>query len=286
MSSAFSMDVNEADFQQFVVEASVHQPVLVDFWATWCQPCQILKPLLEKLADEYQGKFLLAKVNTEENQNLAMMFGIRSIPTVKMFVNGEAVDEFMGALPENQLREFLERHIKRESDLMIMQAEELLLQGQSEEAIHLIKQANQADPDNHRVLVAYARACATIGNSDEAKAVLAALPADMQEQADVIALKNKMELDEISRNSGSIEELQSKLEANPDDHETRYQLAALQAMHGDVEGALDNLLVIMRKDRSFNDDAARKMMFKIFESLGANNPLTGIYRRKMMSLFY
>jgi putative thioredoxin len=192
----------------------------------------------------------------------------------------------MGALPENQLREFLERHIKRESDLMIMQAEELLLQGQSEEAIHLIKQANQADPDNHRVLVAYARACATIGNSDEAKAVLAALPADMQEQADVIALKNKMELDEISRNSGSIEELQSKLEANPDDHETRYQLAALQAMHGDVEGALDNLLVIMRKDRSFNDDAARKMMFKIFESLGANNPLTGIYRRKMMSLFY
>jgi putative thioredoxin len=92
MSSAFSMDVNEADFQQFVVEASVHQPVLVDFWATWCQPCQILKPLLEKLADEYQGKFLLAKVNTEENQNLAMMFGIRSIPTVKMFVNGEAVD--------------------------------------------------------------------------------------------------------------------------------------------------------------------------------------------------
>jgi len=286
MSSPFAIDVTDADFQQNVIEASMHQPVLVDFWATWCQPCQVLKPMLEQLADEFQGKFLLAKVNTEENQQVAMMFNIRSIPTIKLFINGEPVDEFMGALPEPQIRAFIEKHIQRESDIMVKQAEELLLQGQSDEALELIKQANQADPGNHRVLLAYARACATIGNLEEAKTVIDALPAEMQESTDVIALKNQMEFDEMTKDSAPLEELLSKLADNPDDLETRYQLAAQQMMHSETESALDNLLLIMKKDRAFNDDAARKMMFKIFDTLGADNPLVGLYRRKLMSLIY
>jgi len=247
MSSPFAIDVTDADFQQNVIEASMHQPVLVDFWATWCQPCQVLKPMLEQLADEFQGKFLLAKVNTEENQQVAMMFNIRSIPTIKLFINGEPVDEFMGALPEPQIRAFIEKHIQRESDIMVKQAEELLLQGQSDEALELIKQANQADPGNHRVLLAYARACATIGNLEEAKTVIDALPAEMQESTDVIALKNQMEFDEMTKDSAPLEELLSKLADNPDDLETRYQLAAQQMMHSETESALDNLLLIMKK---------------------------------------
>ena len=284
MSSPFSLDVSDADFQTHVIEASMHQPVLVDFWASWCQPCQILKPMLENLADEYQGQFLLAKINTEESQQAAAQFGIRSIPTVKIFVNGEAVDEFMGALPENEVRAFIDKYIQRESDRMVQQAEQLLLQGQADEAIEMIKQANQLDPENGRVLIAYARACATIGNLEEARTVIDALPENLQNSDDIVALKNRMEFDQMSKDSAPPEELLAKLEANPDDHEARYQLAAQQTMSGAIEDALDNLLIIIKKDRSFNDDAARKMMFKIFDTLGADNPLVSTYRRKLMNL--
>ena len=285
MTSPFSLDVNEADFEQMVLEASKHQPVLVDFWATWCQPCQVLKPILEGLADEYGGKFLLAKVNTEENQQIAMQFGIRSIPTIKLFKNGEAVDEFMGALPEPEIRAFLEKHIERESDKLIQQAEQQLAEGNAEAALELVKQANQMDPENYRALISYARICATMGNIDEAKTVIEALPAEQQESPEVTALLAQMEFDSIAGDGESDEELMKKLEANPDDHETRYQLAAKQVMNGQTEAALENLLTIMKKDRQFNDDAARKMIFKIFDTLG-EHPLVASYRRKMMSLIY
>ncbi len=285
MSSPFSLDVGEADFDLMVVEASRHQPVLVDFWATWCQPCQILKPILEKLADEYGGKFLLAKVNTEEAQQIAMQFGIRSIPTIKLFKNGEAVDEFMGALPEPEIRAFLEKHIERESDALIHQAEDMLAEGKAEEAMVLVKQANQMDPGNYRVLISYARINATMGNIDEAKTVIDALPAEHRESPEVTALLAQMEFDEIAGDDESDDELLKKLESNVDDHETRYKLAARQMMNGQTEQALENLMTIMKKDRQFNDDAARKMIFKIFDALG-DHPLVATYRRKLMSLIY
>ncbi len=285
MSSPFSLDVGEADFELMVVEASRHQPVLVDFWAEWCQPCQILKPMLEKLADEYGGKFLLAKVNTEEAQQIAMQFGIRSIPTIKLFKNGEAVDEFMGALPEPEIRAFLEKHIERESDALVHQAEDLLAEGKAEEALVLVKQANQMDPENYRVLIAYARICAVMDNFEEAKTVINALPPEQQESPEVTALLAQMEFDEIAGDGESDDELLQKLAANPDDHEARYRLSARQMMNGQTEEALENLLAIMKKDRQFNDDAARKMIFKIFETLG-NHPLVATYRRKLMSLIY
>lgn len=285
MSSPFSIDVTEADFVQAVIEASYQQPVLVDFWATWCQPCQVLKPILEQLADAYQGKFLLAKVNTEEAQQISMQFGIRSIPTIKLFINGEAVDEFMGALPEPEIRAFLDRNIPRESDVLINQAEALLAEGNAEAALDLVKQANQMDPDNYRSLVSYARICATMGNLDEAKTVLAALPEDQKQSPEVSALLAQMEFDSIAGHDSSTEELVSQLENDPENNDTRYKLAAAQMMQGQTEQALENLLIIMKKDRQFNDDAARKMMFKIFDTLG-DHPLVATYRRKMMSLIY
>ena len=285
MTSPYSYDVAEADFMQQVVEASMQQPVLVDFWAEWCQPCQILKPLLEKLADDYQGKFILAKVNTEEAQQLAMQFGIRSIPMVKLFKNGEPVDEFMGALPEPEIRAFLDKHIPRESDALIDQAEELLAQGMAEDALTLVKQANQMDPQNTRALIAYARICAVMGNLDEAKTVVDALPEEVKENPEVTALLAQMEFDSIAQGGDSIEDLQAKLDSNPDDSEARYQLAAQLMMQGQSEAALENLLTLMKRDLNYNDDAARKMMFKIFETLG-DHPLVATYRRKIMSLIY
>lgn len=285
MTSPFSIDVSEADFNQAVIEASFQQPVLVDFWATWCQPCQILKPILEQLADAYQGKFLLAKVNTEEAQQISMQFGIRSIPTVKLFKNGEAVDEFMGALPEPEIRAFLEKHIPRESDALIEQAEALLAQGETDAALEMVKQANQMDPENYRSLIAYARICATMGNMDEARTVLDALPEDQKESQEVTTLLAQMELDSIAGHDTSTDELVQQLEEDPENNETRYKLAAAQVIEGDVEQALENLITIMKKDREFNDDAARKMIFKIFDSLG-DHPLVATYRRKMMSLIY
>lgn len=285
MTSPYSFDVAEQDFMQQVVEASMQQPVLVDFWATWCQPCQILKPLLEQITEDYQGKFLLAKVNTEEAQQLAMQLGIRSIPTVKLFKNGEPVDEFMGALPEAEIRAFLDKHIPRESDALIEQAEMLLAQGSAEEALALVKQANQMDPQNTRALVSYARICATTGNLEEAKTVLDALPEESKASPEVTALIAQMEFDSIASAGGTIEELQSRLDKNPDDSEALYQLAAQQMMQGQTEAALENLLTLMKVDRNYNDDAARKMMFKIFDTLG-DHPLVANYRRKIMSLIY
>lgn len=285
MTSAFSFDVAEQDFMQQVVDASMQQPVLVDFWATWCQPCQVLKPVLEKLAGDYQGKFLLAKVNTEEAQQLAMQFGIRSIPTVKLFKNGEAVDEFMGALPEPEIRAFLDKHIPRESDGLIDQAEDLLAQGMAEDALTLVKQANQMDPNNTRALVSYARISATMGNLDEANAVINALPEELKESPEVTALLAQMEFDSIAREGESVEQLQAKLQNDPENSEARYQLAAQLMMRGQTENALENLLTLMKLDRSYNDDAARKMMFRIFDTLG-DHPLVATYRRKMMSLIY
>lgn len=285
MSSAFSFDVSEADFNQAVIEASFQQPVLVDFWATWCQPCQVLKPILEQLADAYQGKFLLAKVNTEEAQQISMQFGIRSIPTIKLFRNGEAVDEFMGALPEAEIRAFLDRNIPRESDALIDQAEALLAQGDTESALELVKQANQMDPANYRSLISYARVSATMGNLEEAKTVLDALPEEQKENPEVKSLLAQMEFDSIAGHDTSIEDLTKQLEQDPENNDIRYKLAAAQVMQGEVEAALENLLLIMKKDREFNDDAARKMMFKVFDSLG-DHPLVATYRRKIMSLIY
>ncbi len=285
MASAYSFDVAEQDFMQQVVEASMKQPVLVDFWATWCQPCQILKPILEQLAEDYQGKFLLAKVNTEEAQQLAMQFGIRSIPAVKLFKDGEPIDEFMGALPEQEIRAFLDRHIPRESDALVAQAEALLAEGHAEDALQMIKQANQMDPANTGALVTYARICASLGNLDEAKTVIDALPDDIKSGQEVSALMAKMEFDSIAQSGESIESLQAKLEANPLDSDSRYQLAAQLVMRGDTASALEHLLTLMKNDREYNDDAARKMMFKIFDTLG-DHPLVAEYRRKIMSLIY
>ena len=283
--SSHVVDVTAETFHAIVVEGSLRQPVLVDFWASWCGPCQMLTPVLTRLAERYAGKFLLAKVNTEDQQALAMQFGIRSIPTCKLFRDGRAVDEFMGALPESEITAFLERHIPRESDLLIARAGQLAAKGDTPGALGLLGEAAEQDPDNPRALVALARLQAANGDSDAARQTLDRLPADAQMSDEVRALRSHLTFSAAAGNARPRAELEAALAADENDSEARFQLAARLVTEDDLEGALDHLLTLMRKDRRYGDDAARKAMVQIFDMLG-DDPVVPRYRSRMMNLLY
>lgn len=283
--SPYIVEITADNYQQIVIEGSVQVPVLVDFWADWCQPCKTLMPMLAKLADEYRGKFILAKVNTEQHQELAAQFGIRSIPTVKLFRNGQPVDEFSGALPEEQVRQFLDQHIPRESDHAVAQAQQLLLQEDPDAALALLTQAQADDPANHNISLALAQIFAAMGDAESAETVLHKLPQEIQEREDVIQLLRQLHFDSISKGIPEQAELEQRLAANENDSEARYQLATHKINKQEYEAALELLLTLMRKDRQYDEDAARKTMLQIFELLG-DDPLVPRYRSKMMSLIY
>jgi putative thioredoxin len=267
------------------MEASFQVPVLLDFWASWCQPCHALTPVLAKLAEEYQGKFLLAKLNTEEEQEIAARFGIRSIPTVKLFRDGQPVDEFMGALPEQAVREFLERHLGRESDVHVAEAREQLAAGNAAGAIVLLDEARENDPDNPRIILALAEAQAAMGDTTAAEETLNSLPRDEQDKPEVAALRNHLFFEGQVANAPTATELEARLAADPDDHEARFQLAIRKVVDRDYETAMDLLLQLMQADRSFGDDAGRRGLVKVFELLG-DDPRVGECRRRMASLLY
>lgn len=282
--SQFIIDVTRDNYQQ-VMEASFKVPVLIDFWASWCQPCLALMPVLAKLAEEYQGKFLLGKLNTEEEQEIAAQFGIRSIPNVKLFRNGQPVDEFMGALPESAVRQFLDRHVARESDLQVAAAREQLAAGNAAGAIMLLDEAREADPDNPRVTIALAEAQAASGNIAAAEAALDSLPPDERDKPPVTSLRSHLFFEGQVAGAPAVPELEAKLEADPDDHESRFQLALRRVVEQDYDAAMELLLELMRKDRSFGDDAARNGLLKVFELLG-DDARVGQYRRRMASLLH
>ena len=283
--SPYIIEVTEENYQSAVVEQSRQVPVLVDFWASWCQPCQMLMPVLAKLAEDYRGKFILAKINTEEQQALATQFGIRSIPTVKLFRNGEPVDEFAGALPEVEIRKFLDRHIPRESDVLVEQARQLLLQGQAESALALLEQARASDPANSNIDLALAQTHAAAGDISKAEEILARLPADLRDKPEVRTLQGLLFFEGLLTGAPAEEELAQRLAADADDAEAQYLLAAHHAVNQQYEEAMNELLQLMRKNRDYGDDAARKALLKLFDILG-DDPRVPRYRSRMMSLIY
>ncbi len=282
--SPFIIDVTGDNYQQ-LMQASFEVPVLIDFWASWCQPCLALMPVLAKLAEEYQGKFLLGKLNTEEEQEIAAQFGIRSIPNVKLFRDGQPVDEFMGALPEQAVREFLDRHVARESDAQVAQAREHLAAGNAKDAITLLKQAREADPDNPRVVLALAEAQAAAGDIAAAEATLDSLPVAERDKPEIAALRSHLFFEGQVADAPAAAELEARLAADPDDHEARFQLALRKVVGKDYDTAMELLLELMQKDRSFGDDAGRNTLLKVFELLG-NDPRVSRYRGRMASLLY
>jgi putative thioredoxin len=258
--SPFIIDITRENFQQ-VIEASFKVPVLVDFWASWCQPCLALMPILARLAEEYGGKFLLGKLNTEEEQEIAARFGIRSIPNVKLFRDGQPVDEFMGALPEAAVREFIDRHVARESDAKVAEALEQLRTGN------------------------VAQAQAATGDVAAAEATLDGLPPGERDKPEVATLRSHLFFENELAGASAAPELEARLEADPEDHEALYQLAVRKVVDRDYDAAMELLLELMRKDRSFGDDAGRSTLLKVFDMLG-DDPRVGRFRSRMSSLLY
>jgi len=285
MSDAYIFDVDESNFHGVVVENSHKLPVLVDFWADWCQPCQALIPTLHKLAEDMAGQFVLAKVNSDQQQALAQQYGVRSLPTVKLFMNGEVVDEFTGALPESEIRAFLDKYIERESDRIMAAAYAEHEKGNADAAVALMKQAADSDPENIRVQVIYLRVLIGHGEQDEALQRLEQLPPDIQADAALQGLR--AQLDIMAQAGGAnTDDLVARIEADENDFEAREKLSAVLVSQGDFQPALQQLFEIMKRDRTYNDDAGRKGLLKIFEMLGSDNPLVGEYRRRMSTLLF
>jgi putative thioredoxin len=278
--------VTAANFRAVVIEGSYERPVLVDFWADWCAPCRMLMPMLAKLAEQYGGRFLLAKIDTEAEQALAAQFGIRSLPTVQLFRNGQAVDQFMGALPEPQVREFLDRHIPRASDGLLQQAQAAMASGDLAGARTFVDRARIEDADNKRLPLIEVQLLATSGEIAKALEAIDSLPLEFVNDPEVAALRGQLSFAGAIAGAPDAAELSARLDVDPRDSEARYQLAAHRVLRGDYEGALDHLLELMKRDRAYGEDAGRKGMLAVFDLLGGGNELVARYRAKMMNALY
>ena len=280
--TAHATDVSTADFNEAVIEASKSVPVLVDFWAEWCGPCRALKPVLEKLATEYQGKFRLAKVNSDENQELAQRYGVRGIPNVKAFVDGKLVDEFSGALPEAQVREFLQRVIPSPAEKARVEAlAQYASSGDAQAALQMLAAASRLDPQNENVRIDCAELLVALSELDEAKQLLASLSPLAQMDERVQTLQAKLALAAGAATGIDADAMLARIAKDAKDLDARLQLARLKIAQGQHAEGMDQLLEIVRRDRTFEDDAGRKTMLQLFSVLGADHPLVGDYRRKL-----
>jgi len=284
--SPYIVTVTAANFEAVVIDGSFDRPVLVDFWADWCAPCKGLMPVLAKLADAYAGKFILAKVNTEEEQALAAHFGIRNLPTVQLFKSGQVVDQFMGALPEGQVREFLDRHLPQPGDGLLAQAQDLMAAGDLKRAAVLIEQAQAQDPANARVALARVQLTAAQGDLTGAAALLERLPIELAQDPEVAALRGQLRFAQALVGAPAPADLTRRLAADPNDSEAAYLLAAHRVLAGDFEGALEGLLALMKRDRTYGDDVARKGMVAVFDLLGGQGELVTRFRARMMTVLY
>lgn len=278
------MDVDEASFQEAVIGRSHQVPVMVDFWADWCAPCKALAPVLDGVVESFGGQVALAKVDTDAQQALAQAFGIRSLPTVKLFKNGTVVDEFMGAQPESAVRAMIERHLERASDQLCAEAVLARESGDLDRAVTLLNQAVSDDPSNPRLYPELLEMCLARNDLDAANAILAALPAGVDEDR-IDTLRARVKLANQAAGGGADETaLRERLEENPNDCGARLELATSLVSQSRHEEALEELLTVLRTDRNYDDGAARKAMLDVFQLLGNTGPLVSSYRGQLASI--
>ncbi len=288
-------DGSDATFREDVIDASMSVPVVVDFWAPWCGPCKQLGPAIEKVITNAGGKAKLVKINIDENPAIAGQLRVQSIPAVFGFVGGRPVDGFAGALPESQIKEFVNRLIQMGGgeagedpvEQAMEQAAAATEAGDHATAAAIYAQVVQHDPEQIQALAKLAQAYIKLEELEAAREVLAGVPADKANDADVASARSALELAEKAGEAAArLGDLEAKLAANPNDHQARFDLADAQAAMGRSEEAIDNLLHIIQVERGWNDDAARLHLLKVFEALGPTDEAVQSGRRRLSSLLF
>jgi putative thioredoxin len=283
-------DTTTQAFVKDVIEESKRQPVLVDFWAPWCGPCKQLTPILEKAVKAAKGKVKLVKMNIDDHPAIPGQMGIQSIPAVIAFVNGQPADGFMGALPESQVMAFLERltkdRIGGEAQDLLKGADAALAEGDAAGAAAMYSELLAEDGGNVPALAGLARCYVETGALDQAKQTLAMIPEAKQNDAAVAAARAALELAEQSKNIGPVDELEQKVAANPLDHQARFDLALALNGQGKRAEALDQLIAIVKRDRKWNDDGARKQLVQFFDAWGPTDEATIEGRKRLSSILF
>lgn len=287
----FIIDVTEANFMQEVVEKSMEKPVIVDFWAPWCGPCKTLGPQLEAEVTKAKGRVVMAKVNVDENQMIASQLRVQSIPTVFAFFQGQPVDAFQGAIPPSQIKQFVEKLVALGGDdgglgAALEAAEAMLDEGAHEDAAETFAAIIEEEPENPQAWGGLVRARIAMGDLTVAEDALASAPAAVQSAGPVEAARAQLQLARQSEKAGPLDDLKSGVDANPDDQQARFDYATALYAAGDAEGAIEQLLEGFRRDRDWNDGAAKAQLMTIFDALKPGDPLAQKGRRRLSSMIF
>ncbi|MBP0616216.1 thioredoxin [Jiella mangrovi] len=284
-------ETTTAQFTADVIQESRRQPVIVDFWAPWCGPCKQLTPILEKAVREAGGKVKLVKMNIDQHPSIAGQLGVQSIPAVFAFANGQPVDGFMGALPESEIKAFIARLTSGQPGgdpiaEALEEANTLLASGDAGSAAQLFGAILQHEPGHAGATGGLAECYLKSGDTERAKALIDALPADKADDPAVAAVRAKVKLSEEIAQLGDPDQLQARLESNADDHQARFDLALIANAKGDRQTSAGHLLEIIKRDRSFGEDAARQKLLELFAAWGPTDPATKDARRRLSSLLF
>ncbi|WP_135450174.1 MULTISPECIES: thioredoxin [Tabrizicola] len=283
-------DGTEATFMADVIEASREVPVIVDFWATWCGPCRTLGPMLEAAVTAAKGKVRMVKIDVDQNQRIAAQLRIQSIPTVYAFWQGQPVDGFQGAVPASELKAFIDRVSALAGDGgladALKAAEDMLAEGAAVDAAETFAAILGEEPENAAAYAGLVRAHIALGNLDQAESFLAAAPATVAKSKEFDAARAQLELAKQAAKAGPVTELRAAVEANPNDHQARYDLAAALLAAGKTQEAVDELLELFRRDRNWNDGAAKAQLLTIFDALKPQDPIVLSGRRRLSSMIF
>lgn len=279
------VEITYENAQQYLIDESSKRPVLIDFWADWCAPCKALMPVLEKLANEYAGEFLLAKLNADAMQDISGQFGVRSLPTVVLMKDGQPVDAFQGAQPEQAVRQFLEKHLPRPWDRKLKQAQALLAEEKADQAVVLLREAYGESSRQPDIALVLAQTCLQLNYLEEAKNVLDGVQLKDQDEL-YKQLAAQLELMEASAKTPEIRELEEKLNADPDNMELAFELALQFSQNNHHREALELLYTVLQSDRDFRDGEGKRIYLDILATLGMGNPLAIEFQKKIYTLLY
>ncbi|MEZ5572032.1 MAG: co-chaperone YbbN [Halioglobus sp.] len=281
----YIVNIDETNAAALLIDESHKRPVVVDFWADWCEPCKVLMPLLEKIANEYKGAFLLAKVNADQQPGIAQQLGVRNLPTVMVIQGGQPVDGFAGAQTESFVRKMLEKYLPKPWDGLLQQGLALTEQGEFNAALTPLRQAWQESKQRHDITLAYAHALIESLRLDEAETVLDGVRMADQDPG-YEQLRAQLEIKREAAKSPEIEALEQQLATEPDNLDVRYQLGVQHTNNGQYREAMEHLIAILRKDLDHGNGATKRMLLDTIASLGKGDPLAVEYQRKLYSLLY